>query len=160
MRIELKTLIILILTLICISVWVKCFAVELTLGYGQDIPVESWQSDGLECSVSQVEISKQFKSPWYGSVVLDRLRGKLNYPHIVDNKHFSGSVTGLFGGLGILPRVMPEIGNSGVVGHFGAGIRYDIKRVNIGVEWWHMSDPLNHGDKGWNMQLITIGWRF
>jgi len=95
MRIELKTLIVLILTLTCISIWVKCSAVELTIGYGQDIPVESWQSDGLECSVSQVEISKQFKSPWYGSVVLDRLMGKLNYPHIVDNKRFSGSVTGL-----------------------------------------------------------------
>jgi len=77
----------------------------------------------------------------------------------IQKRLFGHTYGSLFGGLGILPRVMPEIGNSGVVGHFGAGIRYDIKRVNIGVEWWHMSDPLNHGARRQRLEYaVNHNW--
>lgn len=157
-----------------------CHGYEISVGYGQDVPVASWQSEGLKCSVLQVKISQNVNSWLYGSLVLDRLEGKLDFPQAIDGKHFSGTINGLalssrlgiqkylnrqicvrlFGGLGILPQAMPEIGNSGIVGHFGVGVKYITTNWQIGYKIAHMSDPLRHGDKGWNWQLLTIGWRF
>ncbi|MCK4648943.1 hypothetical protein KAT51_05410 [bacterium] len=182
MRITERTIILLVILLIVIAFATRCPAAEISLGYGQDVPITSWQSEGLECSVFQLEISQDVNSWLYGSLIFNRLEGKLNSPQTVDGKHFSGSVVGLasssrvglqkilagqwsirlFGGFGILPQVLPEIGNSGVVGHFGAKIAYKFfsDSWNIGYEICHMSDPLQHGDKGWNWQMLTLGWRF
>lgn len=157
-----------------------CYGVETTLGIGQDVPVDSWQSEGLRCSVIQVEVSKQFKSPWYGSIVFDVLWGKLNSPQVIDGTYFSGSVSGLavsarlgiqkrivsslygklFGGFGVLSAHLPEIGDSGMVGHFGAGLKYNMAKFTLGYEIVHFSDPLQSGDKGWNFQIISIGYQF
>ena len=181
MRIETKSFILLVLTLICIFFWCKIsLATTLTVGYGYDVPVSSWQSDGLECSVVQLEISEEIRYPWYGAFVVSKLSGKLNSPQMIDGKHFSGKVTGTaifsrvgiekklagwlsihgFGGFGVLPQVMPEIGDSGIVGHFGGRVEIVWQKWNLGYEWSHISDPLQHGDKGWNIQFLTIGRRF
>jgi len=181
METNLRAFVVLCITILCLLFWVnQCESIEVSIGHGINVPVESWQSDGLQCQVSQLKLSHEFKSPWYGVLVLDKFKGKINPPHSIDGKYFSGMYTGvgisarvtiqkclfgnmysnLFGGLGLLPKQMPEIGNSGMIGHFGAGVKYCWKKWRIGYEWIHTSDPLQHGDKGWNVQLLTFGYRF
>ena len=157
-----------------------CYGYEISIGYGQDVPVASWQSDGLECSVVQLEISEEIRYPWYGALVVSKLSGKLNSPQVIDDRYFSGKVTGTaifsrvgvekklagwlsvhgFGGFGTLLGHLPEIGDSHIVGHFGGRVEIVWEKWNLGYEWSHMSDPLQHGDKGWNIQFLTIGRRF
>jgi len=181
MRIEFKALIILFLMLILISFCVKTsLATNLSVGYSIEVPYKSWQTKGLNPKVIQVELSKQFRSPWYGSVILDGMQSNLNSQQVVGGKYFVGSATALvvsarlgiqkhlvgnlvgdlFGGFGLRTGELPEIGCSHVTGHFGAGVKYITTNWELGYEVWHMSDPLQSHDAGWNIQFITIGWRF
>ena len=181
MRIEFRAFIVLFLTLILISFCVKTsLATNLSVGYGIEVPYKSWQTKGLNPKVIQVELSKQFKSPWYSSVILDGMQSNLNSQQVIDGKYFTDSVTALvvsarlgiqkhligdlfgnlFGGFGLRAGELPEIGCSHVTGHFGAGLKYSTTNWELGYEIWHMSDPLQSHDKGWNIQLITVGWGF
>lgn len=153
MGIESKALIVLVLTLICISFCVKkTLATTLAVGYGIDIPVSSWQSEGLQCSVIQIELFNEFKSPWYGSVILDKMQGKVNSSTQngiamsarlgIQKRLFCRTLVSLFGGFGALLACLPEIGDSGIVGHFGAKVKYGMANWELGYEIVHFSDPL------------------
>ena len=157
-----------------------CHGYEISLGYGQDVPVSSWQSEGLECSVFQVEISQDVNSWLYGSLIISQMHGQLTKAQSIDGRSFDRSTKAImltsrlgvnknlvdwfsiqfFGGFGLKTGQLPEIGDSGIVGHFGAGVKYVTTNWEVGYEWMHMSDPLQSGDKGWNIQFLTIGRRF
>ena len=173
MKIETKSFMLLVLTLICITFCAKTsLATTLSVGYGQVIP----KTEGLKGYVFQVELSEEFKSPWYGSVVLDGMHAKVNPSFDVDGdsasaiaissrvtieKRLFGSTYGsLFGGFGVITDQLPEFGDSGMVAHFGAKIKIVTTYLDVGVETWHMSDPLRHGDAGWEVCFLTLTRRF
>lgn len=163
-----------------IGLTTQCHGTEISLGYGQDVSVESWQSEGLKCSVIQVEISESVNSWLYGSLIIAQMHGQLTKAQNIDGQSFDRSTKAMmltsrlginknladwlsiqgFGGFGLKSGQLPEIGDSGIVGHFGVSVSYVRHKWKIGYEWMHMSDPLQHGDKGWNIQFLTIGRRF
>ena len=181
MKTSIKISFMLLMSIILSLIYVYiCMGTEISLGLGQDLPVERLQSDGLRCSIAQIEISRDFKSPWYGSLIVARMHGQLKSAGIIDGNHFEKSTTSpmlafrlgvnkkligqfsgrFFGGFGYLPKDLPEIGDSYVVGHFGGQVTYNIGRWGIGYQAYHVSDPCRHGDHGWNLWLLTIGREF
>lgn len=139
---------------------------ELSIGYGTIIP----KTEGLDGYVYQVEVAEQLRGPWFGSIVLDALQGNVHHPSVDGasadaiaissrvslHKQFGNISSAVFGGFGFVSNQLPEFGDSGVVAHFGARLNISVSILDIGLEVWHMSDPLRHGDAGWEMALMTM----
>ena len=175
MRIKLAIMLAVLVYLLTIRL---SYAVDVSVGYGHGIKI--WQDEGVKCTVVQLAVSDEIRHPWYGSVVVIDMQGELDAPQVIDGKYFSGRSDGmaitsrvegrwklyknvvgrLFGGFGILIGELPEIGDSGIIGHFGARISYSIGQWEVGYEAWHLSDPLQHGDSGWETQLVVISLSF
>jgi len=53
-------------------------------------------------------------------------------------------------------RQFPEFGDSGIIGHFGLSLGYNLGPYEVGYGLSHWSDPLRHGDKGHNFQYLSM----
>jgi len=155
-----------------------CFGVDVSIGYGNGIKI--WHDEGVKYTVAQLTVSDEIRHPWYGSVVVIGMQCELDTPRVIDDSPFSYWSNGmvitsrvegrwklyknivgrLFGGFGILIGELPEIGDSGIIGHFGVRISYSIGQWEVGYEAWHLSDPLTHGDSGWEAQLLVVSRSF
>jgi len=162
--------------LVCLLIIRSSYGAEISIGYGYDAPVESWKTDNLECEVVQLEVSEYMRYPWYGSVLVIGMQGEANPDSAWFEHEFRDSmviisrvgrkwqlykniVGRLFGGFGVLIGRLPEIGSSGIVGHFGGRLSYIIGQFEVGYEFWHLSDPFQT-DSGWEIQLLVVSLNF
>ena len=156
-----------------------CHGAEFSIGYGTQINWNpSWCSEATTHEVMEIE-ARVGVGPWTFGVVGQRLRSSVWPSHIVDGEWYEGSDTTsalhfrlglqgskgiligrLFGGFGVHSGQQVELGDSGVLGHFGAGVGIEWGRAKLWYSLTHMSDPLRHHDFGWNYQMISIQFNF
>lgn len=149
---------------------------ELLVGHGTHIQWKpDWCSEATAQDVVEVEIRERI-TPWFTlGLVGQRLRAKVEPGHVVDGHWYEGSdataalhfrmglqstygrfVGELFGGFGLHLGHQTELGPSHVLGHFGVGLGIRLGRNTLQYKVWHMSDPLQSHDFGWNIQTLSL----
>jgi len=140
------------------GLFAMCHGAEVSIGYGTQINWNpDWCSEDMYHEVVEVELHTD-PNPWTFGIVGQRLQAFVCPGHIVDGEWYEGTsttsalhlrlglqgskgiLTGrLFGGFGAHSGRQAEIGDSGVLGHFGAEVGIELGRVSLSYSLTHMS---------------------